>query len=384
MALASEVGVPAVARLLRQAGFTTLDNNAAHYGLGLTLGNAEVRLDEMIEAYAMFARGGINITTTSQRGKGAKGQRGNDIEGQSAKGAMKPIDSQRVVSERTAFFIADILSDDDARSFIFGRGGSLEFPFPVAAKTGTSQAYRDNWAIGFSRDVTVGVWVGNFDRTPMHGSSGVMGAGPIFHEVMLAAVERYGASRDENAPVIAPTNDVRRETLCAMSGLAAGDACPTRVEEWVPKDAQIGRCTWHHASDEGLITVWPDEYRSWAKTDTPSQAVRQWGNEAVKGAQSENEAVSQWGNEAMKSSLQIANPLGGATYMYDPTLRAEFQTLKLRALGAAGDVTWEINGARYGTSSADRALEWPLSRGVHQITAIDSTGARAQTRITVR
>lgn len=90
------------------------------------------------------------------------------------------------------------------------------------------------------------------------------------------------------------------------------------------------------------------------------------------------------GSGAMKSSLQIANPLGGATYMYDPTLRAEFQTLKLRARGAAGDVVWEINGIRYGASAADRALEWPLTRGVHDIVAIDTSGARAQTRITVR
>ena len=360
VALASEVGVPAVARLLRQAGFTTLDNNAAHYGLGLTLGNAEVRLDEMVEAYAMFARGGISITTTTLTGSEAVRQWGN--------GAMRPVDSQRVVSARTAFFIADILSDDDARSFVFGRGGSLEFPFPVAAKTGTSQAYRDNWAIGFTRDVTVGVWVGNFDRAPMHSSSGVMGAGPIFHQVMLAAVERYGASHDERAPVIAPTPDVRRVTLCAMSGLAAGDACPTRVNEWVPVEARTGRCTWHHASDEGVITVWPEEYRSWAKAQTAPH----------------NDVVRQWGNGAMKTSLQIANPLGGATYMYDPTLRAEFQVLKLRARGAAGEVTWEIDGARYGASAVDRALEWPLTRGTHEITAIDASGARAQTRITVR
>ena len=70
--------------------------------------------------------------------------------------------------------------------------------------------------------------------------------------------------------------------------------------------------------------------------------------------------------------------------MYDPTLRAEFQTLKLRARGAAGDVVWEVDRRRYGTSAADRALEWPLSRGVHEITAIDQSGARAQTKITVR
>ena len=76
-------------------------------------------------------------------------------------------ESRLLVSPRTAFWITDILSDDDARAYIFGRGGSLEFPFPVAVKTGTSQAYHDNWTIGYTRHVTVGVWVGNFDRRPL-------------------------------------------------------------------------------------------------------------------------------------------------------------------------------------------------------------------------
>src|SRR5581483_12261586 len=119
-------------------------------------------------AYAMFARGGMAVAPTWFR-------------------SPAPREPRRLVSERTAFWITDILSDDDARSFVFGRGGSREFPFPVAAKTGTSQAYRDNWAIGYTRSVTVGVWVGNFDRRPLVGSSGVSGAGPIFHAIMLAA-----------------------------------------------------------------------------------------------------------------------------------------------------------------------------------------------------
>ena len=338
--LASEIGVPAVARMLRQAGFSTLDSNASHYGLGLTLGNAEVRLDDMVEAYAMLARGGVAVRSTT-----------------------------RVLSERTAFFIADILSDNDARSFAFGRGGSLEFPFSVAAKTGTSQAYRDNWAVGFTRDVTVGVWVGNFDRAPMRGSSGVTGAGPIFHEVMMAAVERLGKSLDDLTPVAAPTHDVKRVDLCAMSGLAPGDACPTRVQEWVPGEARIGRCTWHHASDEGLITVWPDEYRNWAAQQLPAQPHLQRAALAPVTA---------------ARGLQIVNPLGGATYLYDPTLRPEFQTLRLRARGTDTDVSWEVDGERVGTTNAAGALEWPLKRGEHRIVATDGTGSRAETRITVR
>ena len=109
------------------------------------------------------------------------------------------------MSERAAFWITDVLSDADAREFVFGRGGSLEFPFPVAAKTGTSQGYRDNWAIGYTRDVTVGVWVGNFDRAPLRNSSGVTGAGPIFHAVMLAAARRYSAETEPmEGPVFRP------------------------------------------------------------------------------------------------------------------------------------------------------------------------------------
>jgi penicillin-binding protein 1C len=361
--LASEVGVPAVARMLRQSGFTTLGNNAAHYGLGLTLGNAEVRLDELMSAYAIIARGGVAL------------------------------DGTRVLSARTAFFLADILSDNEARAFIFGRGGSLEFPFPVAAKTGTSQAYRDNWAVGFTRDVTVGVWVGNFDRTPMRGSSGVTGAGPIFHEVMTAAVERLGGPRAD-ATVIAPTNDVRRHTLCAMSGLAATDACPTRVDEWVPAGGSLGRCTWHHASDEGLITVWPEEYRGWAEGRDRSDVNRGslQSPTANRSIHNRGSGELEIGNLENAKRLSIASPLAGATYLYDPTLRAEFQTLKLRARGAAGAVIWEINGERYpagagaaaGSGLGNRAIEWPLRRGVHEFVAIDESGARARTRVTVR
>src|SRR5262245_26809035 len=199
VALASQVGVPAILRLLRAAGLTTFEKNAAYYGLGLTLGDAEVRLDELVAAYAMFARGGVAIRPRAIRTADAPG--GDD----------------RLVSPRTAFWITDILSDDEARSFAFGRGGSLEFPFPVAAKTGTSQAYHDNWAIGYTRSVTVGVWVGNFDRRALTGSSGVAGAGPIFHAVMLAARSRATgdlAALSEPATVAGPERTTKT-TVCA-------------------------------------------------------------------------------------------------------------------------------------------------------------------------
>src|SRR5262249_38702999 len=155
VAMASELGVAKVIRFFRSAGLSTFDKSASYYGLGVTLGNAEVKLAELTTAYATFARQGLPIQPISIR------QIDN---GSGLKPMPTPSTPDRVMSGRTAFWITDILSDPDAREFVFGRGGSLDFPFPVAVKTGTSEGYRDNWTVGYTRDVTVGVWVGNFDR----------------------------------------------------------------------------------------------------------------------------------------------------------------------------------------------------------------------------
>ena len=171
--------------------------------------------------------------------------------------------AERFISPRSAFWITDILSDANAREYIFGRGGSLEFSFPVAAKTGTSEGYHDNWAMGYTRDITVGVWVGNFDRTPLTNSSGVTGAGPIFHAVMLAAHKRAGdtAAALDRALAI-PSSDTTRASICALSGMRAHASCPARINEWLPADANDAPCSWHHLTEDGVMVVWPPEYPS--------------------------------------------------------------------------------------------------------------------------
>jgi penicillin-binding protein 1C len=249
VALASELGVPALLRFFGRAGLSTFDRTAAYYGLGITLGNAEVRLADLVGAYAAFARGGIWLAPLAVKAPPGV-----------------PRQSADLVSPRTAFWITDILSDADAREYIFGRGGVLEFPFPVAVKTGTSQAYHDNWTVGFTRDVTVGVWVGNFDRTPLRDSSGVTGAAPIFHAVMLAAERRQRGADGllVDTPIAVPPGDVEAVEICALSGMRASAACPSRVREWLPAGTERLPCSWHHASDEGLLVVWPPEYRQWA------------------------------------------------------------------------------------------------------------------------
>ena len=369
VALASDVGVPTLARLLRQAGLSTLDRNAAHYGLGLTLGNAEVRLDELVAAYAMIARGGEALPPRMIRA----------IDGRAAR-ASAPV---RVLSTRTAFWITDILADPEARAYAFGHGGSLEFPFTVAAKTGTSQAYRDNWALGYTSDVAVGVWVGNFDRSPMRGSSGVTGAGPIFHDVMLAAVERARGALPigDRAPIVSPTADVLRVELCAESGMRPTAACPTRVIEWVAAGASSEACTWHRATPGGTVTVWPEIFRPWARSVgrlTTANVLPSPDAIAAK--------VAVWSSAATTDrAISIVAPLGGAVYSIDSTLRPEFQMLTFRARGGApGRREWFVDGAPIGVSTSDEAVRWRLARGTHEVTVRDADGHAALTSFVVR
>ncbi|HEV8434035.1 MAG TPA: penicillin-binding protein 1C [Thermoanaerobaculia bacterium] len=349
VALLASVGTPSLLRLLRNAGFSDLDKSADYYGLGVTLGDAEVRLEQLVVAYSVFARGGTYIEPrsvlspqSSVLGSQTRGPRTEE------RGL-----SRRLLSPRTCFWITDILSDSSAREFIFGRGGSLDFPFPVAVKTGTSQAYRDNWTVGYTRDVTVGVWVGNFDRTELHHSSGITGAAPIFHDVMMAAAT-------PRETILDPPANVERAPVCALSGLRPSTSCPNVEEEWVATEAPVKFCSWHHS--DGV--AWPAEYRVWAKTsETPKTSE-------VRGPRTD-------------ASLRVTNPPDGATYLIDPTLRKAFQTLRLRAVSDSR-VAWSVDQRKLGVAERDAFLEWPLAPGSHTITATDTLGQKQSVRIFVK
>jgi penicillin-binding protein 1C len=363
VALLSDLGVPTLLRFLNRAGLSTFDRTPSYYGLGLTLGNAEVRLDELVAAYAAFARGGAWLEPVWNPGRARSSDRLR----------------QRVMSHQTAYWISDVLSDGDAREYIFGRGGSLEFPFSVAVKTGTSQAYHDNWTIGFTRDVTVGVWVGNFDRTPLKSSTGVTGAAPIFHAVMLAATRRLHSADGghDTAPIVAAPQGLAERQVCALSGMPANDWCPARQRERMAGPAGPP-CSWHHLSDEGLLVVWPPEFREWARQNNLVTETR-----AVVLASMHSAAHST--SPARRDPLEISSPPTGAVYFIDPTLRREFQTLPLRVVSARpATIEWAINGRSVGSSSSESSLMGPLVPGTHAITARDASGNVVETKIVVR
>ena len=167
----------------KNMGINTLNKPLSSYGPAIVLGGGEVKLLEITSAYGVFANEGLKVPPVSILK--IKDSRGNIIE----ENKKTP---KRVLEIETARIINDVLSDNNARTPIFGPNSLLYFDgYQVAAKTGTTQDYRDGWAIGYTPFIAIGVWVGNNDNTPMWKEPGVVLAGPIFHNLMQEFLLKY-------------------------------------------------------------------------------------------------------------------------------------------------------------------------------------------------
>ncbi len=213
-----KIGVESLLHRLKKLGFDSLNKGVDYYGLGLTLGNGEVTLLELTRAYSTLARSGIfkkeKIFLEIK-----------DIHGNPR--SFPVAHSVRLFSPQVSYIITNILADRDARIPAFGEGSVLSLPFPCAVKTGTSANFRDNWALGYTSHYTVGVWVGNFDGSPMRNVSGVSGAGPLFRDIMLLLEKR---ERRTNSNFIPPTG-LTEVYVCPQSGMLVGSSCPGKIKE---------------------------------------------------------------------------------------------------------------------------------------------------------
>lgn len=198
-------------------GITTLTRD--DYGLSLTLGGGDVSLLELAGAYTVFANGG-------QRAQPYAIER---IEDHSGNVVYQHEDrSEQVILADHAYLISSILSDNAARTPAFGSSSVLRLPFSAAVKTGTSNDYRDNWTLGYTPDIAVGVWIGNADYTPMTNISGVTGAAPLWADVMQWAVDRY---LDGNPSEFEQPDTIEEYVICAVSGTEPSDHCSNQKTE---------------------------------------------------------------------------------------------------------------------------------------------------------
>ena len=346
-ALASSLNIPAVKVLvaaggpgalherLRECGLTTLNRPPEMYGLGLTLGNCEARLLEMTNAYASLARLGefrpwrVLPNSTTQ--------------------------VHRYSRPELVWQIADMLSDNSARTLAFGMNSALRFDYPVACKTGTSTDFRDNWTIAFTPEFSVGVWVGNFDGAPMREVSGVSGAGPILHAIFDYLHSNYGTSWYRTPEAI-----VERK-IHPLTGKLLADNDPRGVREKFVADRLPAAESAADYDDAGNVRL-SAEYAEWFRS--AENGIR------------DRTVLANAPNE-----LLITSPLAGSIYVVDPDVPST-RKIPLLANGSA-KVEWRSDSL---VCRSEDGVDFAVAaEGEHRLIAIDpATGKQTETRIRIR
>ncbi|MDB4963562.1 MAG: Peptidoglycan glycosyltransferase [Myxococcales bacterium] len=321
------VGMGTVLRKLRTAGLATLDRPDEDYDWGLAIGHAETRLLDLTAAFSLFGRGGTAIAP-----RGVELATGPDGRAWSQPTVVR----DRVFSEEIAYLLFDILSDPDARKPMFGDRVPMNLPFKVALKTGTTKAYTDLWAIGVTREYTVGVWAGNFDGAPTHHVMSTEGATPLLRATYAAIAARYG---DPTAPP-RPDTIVYGE-ICPLSGKRPGPHCEHGKRELfivghVPEET----CDWHQVVCGVPSIVYPTSIRGWAtvygRTVPPTCSA-----------------------DAPSGTVAITYPVEGARFVLEPHRPPQFQRPPLAASPASPDLRWTIDG--------EPADAWIPTPGTHRV-----------------
>jgi 1A family penicillin-binding protein len=230
-------GVNDSIQMAKSLGITGL-NDPDRYGLSLVLGGGEVKLIDHVNAYGTLADDGIKHDQTSI-------MRVEDKSGAVLE-QYQPSDGQRIVDEKYLGMLDYIMSTNDLRAPIFGENNPLNFPNrPVAAKTGTTNEFRDGWTIGYTPSIVAGVWAGNNDNSPMKtGADGIVVAGPIWRSFMDQVLVNYPVEQfpkyekeDAGKPVLnGDTNEQDNVKVCKIPGskndyCLASDACPSSAVE---------------------------------------------------------------------------------------------------------------------------------------------------------
>lgn len=210
------VGVETFLDCLHRLGIESLRKRPDFYGSGLALGNGEITLYELVQAYGALADRGVYHPLRMILNE--------DL----PEPLLSTQPAGRVFSCETASLIGNILSDPAARRLEFGTGGVLDFPVQTAVKTGTSSDYRDAWAVGYTDRYTIGVWMGNLDRGAMRGISGARGPALVLR-ALFAELGRHGETR----PLYLSPRLVRAD-ICRDTGLPADGHCAAFSEWFAP------------------------------------------------------------------------------------------------------------------------------------------------------
>ena len=329
-ALAASLNVPAVRTLVMvspdaffrqlQALGLALRESAGYYGYSLALGSSETPLLQLTNAYRALANGGRHSPVAPLL---------------RAERPARPAFT-KAVDEGAAWIVGDILADPLARARTFGTDSVLATRAWTAVKTGTSKDMRDNWAIGWSRRYTVGVWVGNASGAPMHEVSGTSGAAPIW-----AALMAHLHARSPSRAPAAPAALVR---LPVHFGAGPGAEVPLEAArtEWFMAGTQQSLFAINNVADDAYLTGARGSFGT--DSDMPGAP----------------------------SAVRIVAPAPGTIVALDPDIPPQHQRVHFMASPAsAPGLRWRMDGKPLGRGAQVAWLPWP---GRHVVQLTDGKG----------
>ena len=331
------VGVANAHELLHQAGLNTLRDSPDHYGLGLSLGNCEARLDQLVKAYLMLA----NLGET------------RSLRLLPQEPAPPP---HRLLSRGVCLALYEMmeqpLPDEWSRDLV----QATRIPPRVCWKTGTSTGHRDAWAFVFNAQYLVGVWMGNNDASPSRRLVGSQAALPLASAVFRSLPPKPSPAWPETG------DDLREVTICAVSGLPASEWCTSTRTVLLPRCQYLHRrCDVHgpaphdRAGGPRIIERWPGAAKGWDLADIKSPV---WSCGAEPAA-----------SAARARALRILTPPDQAEFVLTGEEKGDAILLRT-SLDAAECLHWFLDDRYLGASSPERPLQLALAPGPHKLTCM--------------
>lgn len=368
----SDLGVDEALARFERGGVKGVRFAPEAYGLTLAIGSLHVTPVELATLYTALANRGQTVPLRRFLHEPAR-------------------PGARVLSNDAAMITAHILADPGARRPGFPPGGPLDFDHAVAIKTGTSQGYRDAWAVAFDDRVLVVTWVGNHDWRRMNLASGATAAAPATHRVL----DVVSPTRTPHVPPLMerplPASLLQRE-VCAVSGQVPGPGCTHTKSEWfiagtephegcpfhveVALDVRNGLragpgCPAKLVVKRPLLDL-PETYEPWARKQRLALAPTAFSPLCADGA-------------PPPPRLAIREPRPRSRYLFDPDTPRELSTVRFAASvsPANEEIVWLVDGAPVGRVGYPHELRWHLPPGKHVIRARLAQSGETTAAVTV-
>jgi penicillin-binding protein 1C len=371
--LLQQLGVETFLSSLRQHGVASLEAEPGHYGLSAAVGGLALTPLELAGVYTTLAQDGLSRPLRWLMAEGEEG----------AQGAPHAL-----YSPGAAYLTRKALSLRDRPDFPERRrlGGA---PAHIHWKTGTSFGHRDAWSAGSGPSHTAVVWLGNFDNSPSLHLVGAEAAGPILFDLLEGVADR---GRPPPADVV--PQDLTQVELCAWSGHPASSACEQRRLGWARRSAVPTRpCPYHQHLDVDVHTglaLTPAcrsgrEYERRTFLVLPA-SVRRFLADRQRALPEPPAFAQGCGSGAQQEAPVILSPAPGQVTLLLPGVPAEQQEVPLEAeaRGAAGELSWFVDGAFLGSAPAEERLWWTPSVGEHEVLVSNEAGLSTRRTLQVR